>query len=132
MDVFLTEGAARTLEAVRRITPASGSRGFLLGHRRGDRVYVESAMPSPRPTWPDLESFYALDTGLGKKIIGFFVCRPSASARRALLQPFGMGKVLVEIPGAAGKKPVLSASWIDYDGRFLFRKIPAVIERPLF
>ena len=130
MDIFLTAGAFRTLGAVRRIAPAGGSRGFLLGHRRGDRVYVESVLPSPSPAWPSLEAFYELDADLGKKIIGFFLSGPAGTAGKSLLQPFGVGKVLVEISGPKGKKTRVSGAEIDYDGRFAFRKIPVIVERP--
>ncbi len=131
MDIFLTAGAFQTLGAVRRIAPAGGSRGFLLGHRRGDRVYVESILPSPSPAWPTLEAFYGLDADLGKKIIGFYLCGTARTAGKALLRPFGTGKVLVEISGPEGKNPRVSGAEIDYDGRFLFRKIPVVLERPV-
>jgi hypothetical protein len=130
MDIFLTADGFRTLGAVRRLAPAGGSRGFLLGHRRGNRMYVEKALPSPRPAWPSLESFYALDAEMGKKIIGFYVFRPSALARKPLLRPFGTGKILVEISGPSGKKPSLAGAVIEYDGRFLLRKIPLIVEAP--
>ncbi len=130
MDVFLTAGAFQTLGAVRRIAPAGGSRGFLLGHRRGDRVYVESVLPSPSPAWPSLKDFYDLDADLGKKIIGFYLIGPAGTAGKSLLQPFGAGKVLVEISGPEGKKMRVSGAEIDYDGRFAFRKIPVIVERP--
>ncbi|MBN1937972.1 MAG: hypothetical protein JW843_00165 [Candidatus Aminicenantes bacterium] len=130
MDIFLTTGAFRTLTAAGRLASAGGCRGFLLGHRRGDRVYIESALPSPRSAWPSLESFYALDADLERKIVGFFIWKPSAAARMPLLQPFGTGKVLVELSGPAGKKPVLSGAVVDYEGRFIFRRIPVIVERP--
>jgi len=130
MDVYLTGEAFLTLAALRRLAAVKGTRGFLLGHRRGDRVYIESVLPSPAPAWPDLKSFYDLDAGLDRGIFGFFLFGPSPSARKALLQPFGTGKVLIEISGRRGKKPILSASVIDYRDRFVFRKIALVVERP--
>ncbi len=132
MDVFLTADAARTLEAVHRLVPRKGSRGFLLGHRRGDRVYIEGVLPSPSPAWPSLKAFYDLDADLGGKIVGFFLVGSSPAARQPLLKPFGTGKVLIESPAAGGgRKRVVSGAVIDYRDRFEFRKIPVVVERPV-
>lgn len=130
MDIFIAADAVRTLSAVIRIAPAKGSRGFLLGHRRGDRIYIENILPCPSPAWPSLEAFYEMDSALGKKTFGFFIRGSSLSARKALLQPFGTGKVIVEISGPAGKDTVFKAAMIDYNGRFVFRKIPVVLECP--
>jgi len=130
MDAFLTVDAARTLGAVRLLASGKGSRGFLLGHRRGDRVYIESILPSPSSAWPSLKAFYNLDADLGGNIIGFFIVGPSAAARKPLLRPFGTGKVLLEIPPAGKGKRTFGGLVIDYRDRFEFRKIPVVVERP--
>jgi hypothetical protein len=130
MDIYLTSDAVRTLRAVRRLVPAGGGRGFLLGHRRGDRFYVENALPSPAAGWPSLKSFYDLDADLGGKIIGFFVIGPSGAARKRLLQPFGTGKILIESPARGGPKAGFRGAMIDYLGRFAFRPLPVIAERP--
>jgi len=131
MDVFITAEAARTFGAVRNLAPEKGSRGFLLGHRRGDRVYVESVLPSPASAWPSLKAFYDLDADLGAKIIGFFIIGSSPAARKPLLRPFGTGKVLIESPAGAGKKRAVRGAMIDYRDRFEFRNIPVIVERPV-
>lgn len=130
MDIFLTADAVRILRAVRRLARASGARGFLLGHRRGDRVYIESALPSPANTWPALDSFYALDAELGGKTVGFFILRAAAAARKALLQPFGTGKVLIEIGTRVGSKANFRGALIDYRERFVFKPLRVIAERP--
>ena len=132
MDIFLTADAVRTLQAIRRLEPAKGGRGFLLGHRRGDRIYVENAIVSPSAGWPSLKAFYELDADLGGKIIGFFVFGSAAAARKALLQPFGMGKVLVERAAGEGRKQKTDfrGTLIDYSDRFEFRPVPVIAERP--
>ena len=131
MDIFLTADAARTLRAVRRLAPVKGSRGFLLGHRRGDRFYVESILPSPSAAWPSLKAFYDLDAELGGKIIGFFIVGSSPASRKPLLRPFGTGKVLIESPAKGGGKQAIHGAVIDYRDRFEFRKIPVIVERPV-
>jgi len=130
MDAYLTADAVRTLGAVRRLARASSARGFLLGHRRGDRIYVESALPSPVNKWPSLDSFYELDAELGGKIIGFFIFRAAAAARKPLLQPFGTGKVLIEIGTRGGSKADFRGALIDYRDRFEFQVISVIAERP--
>ncbi|MHB8053750.1 MAG: hypothetical protein ACYDH3_00645 [Candidatus Aminicenantales bacterium] len=130
MDIFLTAEAVRTLRAVRRLGAAKGCRGFLLGHRRGDRIYVENALASPSAGWPSLKSFYELDADLGGKIIGFFLFGPAAASRKPLLQPFGTGKVLIESAARSGVKAGFRGALIDYRDRFEFRPLPVIAERP--
>ena len=130
MDVYLTAEAVRTLQAVRRLASAGGARGYLLGHRRGDRFYVESALPSPANRWPSLASFYELDADLGNKIIGFFLCGDPAAAGKPLLRPFGTGKVLIEFGKRGGTKGGFHGVLIDYAERFVFRPLRVIAERP--
>lgn len=127
MDIYLTADAVRMLRAVRRLAPA---RGFLLGHRRGDRIYVESALPCPSGRWPSLKSFYAMDADLNGKTVGFFLAGTAASARLALLRPFGTGKILVETGARNGRKADFRGAMIDYGKRFAFHRLPVIADPP--
>jgi hypothetical protein len=130
MDVYLAADAVRTLQAVHLLSPGGKNRGFLLGHRRGERIYVENAILSPSPAWPSLQTYYRLEAGLQGKIIGFFLKGSDPASRKNLLQPFGVGKVLIEIRGRGGRPPAFRGSMIDYEDRFLFRAISVIVETP--
>jgi len=131
MDIYLIADAVQALHAFGRLTSGKGSRGFLLGHRRGDRFFIESILPSPSAAWPSLQEFYRLDRDVSGKIIGFFILgSATAAARESLLKPFGVGKILIEPGARSGTKTIFRGAIIDYETRFEFRSIPVIVETP--
>jgi len=126
MDIYLTAEAVRSLGAARLLTPAGESRGFLLGHRRGDRFIVENILSSPAGRWPGLKILLQLDADLGGKIVGFFTVGSASTDRAELLQPFGVGKILVEGTG----KTAFHGKLIDYEEGFRFRPVTIRAESP--
>jgi hypothetical protein len=130
MDVFLTRDAGTSLEALRRLAPKRKAVGFLLGHTRARRVFVERVFPVPRAAWPGLEEFYRLDLLFEGRIIGFFAFDPDERTKRRLLAPFAAGKAFLEIgPARPAKKIEMTASVVDFDGRFRFARLPLLRER---
>jgi len=125
MDVFLTCEALQTTEALRRLAPGKKIIGFLLGHKRGNRFFVEKIFVVPRRSWPPLDEFYDLNRLFEGKIIGFFAFGPDERIKRRLLAPFAVGKAFLEIlPARAGGQMKMSAWVIDFDGRFTFVRLP--------
>jgi hypothetical protein len=130
MDIYLTAAASQNLEAVRLLAPAEESRGLLLGHRRGNRFIVENILSSPAKHWPSPKILLKLDGEVGGKIIGFFILGSAGPGRAELLQPIGVGKVLVEGRGRGGKRNLFRGKLIDYEEGFNFRPIPVRTESP--
>ena len=130
MDIYLIADAVQNLRAFGRLASVKGNLGFLLGHRRSDRFFIESVLPSPSATWPSLQEFYKLDRDVSGKIIGFFIIGSAPTPRKTLLQPFGAGRVLIEINARSGTKTIFRGAAIDYETRFKFRPIPVIVETP--
>jgi hypothetical protein len=130
MDIYLAAEAVRSLGAARLLAPAGESRGVLLGHRRGNRFIVENILSSPAKRWPSLKTLLRLDVEVGGKIIGFFILGAAGPDRTKLLQPIGVGKILIEGRDGRGKRNLFQGHLIDYEERFRFRPIPVRTESP--
>jgi len=130
MDIYLAAEAVRSLGAVSLLSPAGESRGFLLGHRRGNRFIVENIFSSPAKRWPSLKTLLRLDAEVGGKIIGFFILGAAGPDRMKLLQPIGVGKILIEGRDGRGKRNLFQGKLIDYEEGFRFRPLPVRTEDP--
>jgi hypothetical protein len=122
MDVYLTEEAQRSVEALALL---GGARGYLIGHRRGPRFFVESLVPAAggRPfSGADLR---ALERVLGATAIGFFAVGPGwAAAKKETLRPFGCGKLFLEARPRQGQSLELRAFAVEFDGKFGHEPVP--------
>jgi hypothetical protein len=119
VDVFLTSGAQADLEALRILQPPSGTWGFLLGHERGFRLFVERLFPAGRSGLPSGEMWRDLNRVWNGRAIGFFSHRPAAAFKKRLLGPEFFGKLYLET-GVSGNRPGLRAYAVDHKGRFFF------------
>ena len=130
MDAYLTAETVRTLQAARIFSGRGKGRGFLLGHRRGSRIFVESVYFSPSASWPSLKDFYRLDDHFEGKIVGFFLEKTAPADRKLLLQPYGVGKILIEGRPTRKRAPAYRGFLIDFENRFVMRTIPVIAENP--
>ena len=76
MDVLLTRTARRALEAA-ALGGGRTASGLLLGHKRGGRFVIESAVPSGRGSFPGREAYVRLASILGDEVVGFFSSPPA-------------------------------------------------------
>jgi len=128
MDAYLTREAARTLRAL-ALFPGADGEGFLLGHRRGNRLIVEKALPTERGFFPTLDSFIRADDVLGGTIIGFYSFKPSRASRQKILAPFACGRVFLDTAGLRTGRRAPRAFLIDFDRAFALKPIPCVLEK---
>jgi hypothetical protein len=87
-------------------------------------------LSSPAKRWPSLKTLLRLDVEVGGKIIGFFILGAAGPDRTKLLQPIGVGKILIEGRDGRGKRNLFQGHLIDYEERFRFRPIPVRTESP--
>jgi len=128
MDAFLAADARRTIDALDLISPGKHLSGFLLGHKRGKRYYIEALLPAPRGFHPNSENIISLDRLFDDRIIGFFSLGPRSETGKDLLQPFASGRMFLEaLPNKRGLR--FRASRIDYRGRFVRDKIGLTVEK---
>lgn len=119
MDAYLTREAYRSLAALNLISSSSNSDGFLLGHKRGHRFFVEKVMPSLPGFFPSLEKYWKLEQLFEGKLIGFFSFKPDEKKIKKILAPFACGKLFLKLTPSPKKKMAINSFVIDYDDDFL-------------
>jgi hypothetical protein len=98
--------------------------GYLIGHRRGPRVYVEAIMPAGKGHAFPVEQFHLLDDIYDGRTVGFFFFGGGRRAERRILQPFAYGKIVLEALPRGRRAPALKAFSVEYDGRFTLSPVP--------
>jgi len=123
MDVFLTDDAERFLKALSLLSE-SGQCGYLIGHRRGSRVYVEAIVPAGKGHTFTIEQFHLLDDVYDGRTVGFFFFGGGRRAESRVLQPFAYGKIVLEVRPGGRRAPALKAFSVEYDGGFTLSPVP--------
>lgn len=123
MDVYLTSDADRSLRAIALIAAAS-VHGYLIGHRRGPRYYVESVVPSVGSRGFSYTDVQRLDRIFGGRTIGFFVIGGSAKARSLGAGPFACGRLVLEAKRGPGPGLRFKAFAVDYERGFVLSPVP--------
>lgn len=131
MDVLITPGAERDLEAFRAFRPEAGAWGVLVGHRRGPQTVVEKIAAGGGPGAPPDEGALArLDAIWPGRIVGLAVARPTAAFNRAVRGPAWYGRIVLALSGRPAA-PALRAQAVAFDRRFFLEDVriaPAVKE----
>lgn len=116
MDAYISADARQFLKA--QVIMGARIDGFLLGHKRGHRLFVEEILPTQRGFFPSLEKYISLNTFLDDRIIGFFSFNPDDRTIRKILAPFAQGKLFLDITPRDGQKLDIKSYTIDFDERF--------------
>jgi hypothetical protein len=131
VDAYLAAEALQAFGALSAVSPGKGVFGFLLGHKRGRRYFVEKIFPAPSGFQPTLQNLVRLDRLFADKIIGFFA---SGSRRRdveeQLKQPYAAGRLYLDVRFRKDpRSPGFKSYAIDFDGRFRFEPLALTVER---
>ena len=127
VDVFIARDAAADLEILNRLRPSPPLWGFLIGHMRGPRCFVERIFPAGAgAVLPSPVELDAIDRGLGRKVVGLFAVRPSAAFRRSVAGSYFYGRLVLDVRPAK-KGPALRAFAVEFDGKFLL--VPTALRR---
>lgn len=116
MDAYVSAKARQFLKA--QIILGARLDGFLLGHKRGHRLFVEEILPTQRGFFPSLEKYISLNTLFTDRIIGFFSFTPDDSTTRKILAPFAQGKLFLDITPGDSKKLDIKSYTVDFDEKF--------------
>jgi hypothetical protein len=128
MDAYLSREAYQSLTALWFISSSSIPDGFLIGHKRGHRFFVEKILPSLEGFFPSLEKYQELDNLFEGKILGFFSFRPNKTKIKKILAPFAYRKLFLEINLNTQKEMTAKPYIIDRDKEFLL--LPIKLKRP--
>ncbi|MGD2245804.1 MAG: hypothetical protein PVI11_04570 [Candidatus Aminicenantes bacterium] len=123
MDAYLSREARQILKALSLVSSNSKSDGFLIGHRRGHRLFVEKILPSREGFFPSLKKYHELEELFEGQLIGFFSFRLDEKKMSRLLAPHAYGKLFLEIKLIPQKKLAITPYVVDYEKDFFLRPI---------
>ena len=123
MDAYLSQEASQSLTALSFILSSSNSDGFILGHKRGHRFFVEKIFPSMTGFFSSLKKYNELDQLFDGKLLGFFSFRPDEKKIKRILAPFACGKLFLNISLSQQKKVIIKSYIIDYENEFFLSPI---------
>ncbi|MGD8537069.1 MAG: hypothetical protein PVF66_14575 [Candidatus Aminicenantes bacterium] len=123
MDAYLSREAFQSLTALSLVSSNSIPDGFLIGHKRGHRFFVEKIFPSQEGFFPSLEKYQDLDKLYEGKILGFFSFRSDEKKLRKIMAPFAYRKLFLEINLKRQKEMSIKPYLIDHEKEFLLEPI---------
>ncbi len=123
MDAYLSGEAHQSLAALSLIHPNSIPDGLLIGHKRGQRFFVEKIFSSMKGFFPSLKKYYEMDKLFDGKIIGFYSNSIDEKKIKKILAPFAFGKLFFEINLNPQKKMTIQSFVIDHEKKFILLPI---------
>jgi hypothetical protein len=123
MDVYLSEEAFIYLKGQALESSVKNHGGLLIGHKRGQRFFVEKVYPSRESYISSERNYWALDRLFDGKIIGFFSFTSGAEKALKILQPFAYGKLFLRIALRPKNRLTLKPYVIEYKDSFFLLPI---------
>jgi hypothetical protein len=124
MDMFLSKEALLYLKGQALEPPGQAPSGLLLGHKRGQRFYVERVYPARESFFSSEGNYWAFRRLFGEKIIGFYsFTSADAAAKPEILQPFAYGKLFLRITRRPKNRLSLKPHVIEYKDSFFLLPI---------
>ena len=123
MDAYLLEEALQSLKALGTIATKSNSDGFLIGHIRGHRFFIEKIFPTQKGFFPSFDKYLSLNQIFEDRLIGFFTFFPEEKKMKKILAPFAYGKILIQMNIDRKNRIAFKPFLIDYKKKFYLSPI---------
>lgn len=123
MDVYLSQEAFQSVQAHKLVTGRRTMSGFLVGHKRGKRFFVENAHPSSGDDFLSPGHYRTLDRLFEGKIIGFYSSSSSAKALARFFQPTFYGKLVLLAGSGPGVRLSLKPHVVEFETSFFLLPI---------
>jgi hypothetical protein len=121
MDVYLSSDATCSLKGLFFLF--SHSDGILIGHKRGQRFYVEKIFPTGEDFSLTVDKYSELSHIFENRIIGFFSFSSTGTKIKKILEPFAFGKLFLEICSDKENKLRIKPFTVEYKNDFFLSKI---------
>jgi hypothetical protein len=105
------------------------SEGFLIGHRRGHRYFVENVFPTEKGFFPSKKKFDQMNQLFRDKVLGFYAMNPDEKTKQKILAPFAYGMAFLEIIPGEENKTTMKSFIIEYEGYFFLSPVPLVFPK---
>lgn len=123
MDAYISPRAAKELKAAVLLYPEKEIVGYLLGHKRGHRYFIENAIHSYSETLFEENIFFSLNDLFSDKIIGFFSVSSKQKNKTIFFNPLGIGRLLLDIHLGKNSTYELKSFQIDYEDAYELKPI---------
>jgi len=123
MNALISQEAFQAFKALSLISANYKPEGLLIGHKRGQSLFVEKIFPTLSGFFTSLENYQEFDRLFQEKIIGFFSFKRDERKFKKILVPFACGKLFLKL--ACGRKKTVSIKpfVIDYEKKFFLKPI---------
>ncbi len=121
MDVYLSQETRQSLRALNLMS--SKSSGYLIGHKRGNRFFIEKIFSCSINFPGSIEKHIQLNKIFEDKLIGFFSFNTDDKKKKTLLAPFFTGKLFLEIKSDKQKTPSIIPYVIEYENEFFLKEL---------
>ncbi len=129
MDAYLSGEAHQSLTVLSLMHPSSIPDGFLIGHKRGHRFFVERISSSMKGFFPSLKKYHEMDKLFDGKLIGFYSYTIDEKKTKKILAPFAFGKLFLEISLNPHKKMIIKSFVIDHEKKFVLLPVKLSISK---
>ncbi len=116
MDVYLSREARLQLQAVSIFSPRG--EGLLIGHKRGQRFFVENILAVPRALAASSVKRHRLKALLEDSFLGHFCFTEAQADLTRALVPGLVGTVLLVVGRDPAQKSTIRAYAVEFDGTF--------------
>jgi len=123
MDAYLSREAYHFLMGLNLVASKANRDGLLLGHKRGQRFFVEKILPTQKGFYSSFENYLAADTLLGGKLVGFFSFNSDEKKIKKILLPFAFGQLFLDIYLDKKNKLTIKSFIIDYEKDFFLSPV---------
>ncbi len=121
MDIYLSQETRQSLHGLNLM--CSKSSGYLIGHMRGNRFFIEKIFPCSNPIPGSIEKNIQLNNIFEDKLIGFFSFNADDKNKKRLLAPFFTGKLFLEIKSDKQKTASIIPYVIEYKNEFFLKEL---------
>lgn len=123
MDAYISQRASKELQAAVLLYSEKDEAGFLIGHKRGHRYFVENIIHSLTDILFAENLFFSLNEIYMDKVIGFFSLSSNITNRKTFFNPIGVGKILLEIRPVKNRIFKVKSFQIDYEDGYKLKPI---------
>lgn len=123
MDAYLSREAHNSLLGLNLVASKTNMDGILIGHKRGQRLFVEKILPTKNGFFPSYESYLALDKHFQGNLVGFFTFKFNEKKIKKILSPFAFGQLLLNIHPTKKNKMTIKSYVIDYKKDFFLSPV---------
>ena len=123
MDAYISQRAAKELKAALLFYTKKDIVGYLIGHKRGHRYFIENVIHSYSDFLTEENIFFSLNNLFSDKIIGFFSLSSNQNKKKPFLNPIGTGKLLINVQPGKNSTYKLKSFQIDYEDAYKLKPI---------